>query len=461
MDGVKTTWRSRGPLPRPGVRDLREGKAVAEIRRISHIACLAMAVLWLAPVGVQPAEAYGDKLSVRPLSGWWRGTTSQGHLLTFKVSRGGTRVEPFATTITIECSGGSQAIVRTPFLGSAVVGPRGRFGTRIRPGRRRAQVLGPVYLTATRVGNADDGLDENRVQRNRGLRDPRGSQLESCTPVAGDDSRDAVFLKSAETRSTFERARCGYSSRNWRQSAVSIRRAALVLAIGTAGLLGGFLVVANGGAAPPQTSEILFETNRAGSSDLFSVNNAGRQLPLTKGIANEAEPSASAVGSPIVFASDDDGTWQIYLLSGGGRIRLTGSQAASYRPVWAPDGKRIAFETSRDGNWEIYVMNADGTQETNVSRNGGDDFAPMVTEGRATGLPSRDWIEIRARDCESRHRCTGDASRSEPVVSSGVVADGGRIAFDRRVKGNYDIYVLTLESGAISGSPRAWPKTPR
>jgi hypothetical protein len=38
-------------------------------------------------------------------------------------------------------------------------------------------------------------------------------------------------------------------------------------------------------------------------------------------------------------------------------------------PVWSPDGSKIAFYSDRDGNEEIYVMNADGTDQTNLTKN--------------------------------------------------------------------------------------------
>ena len=42
-------------------------------------------------------------------------------------------------------------------------------------------------------------------------------------------------------------------------------------------------------------------------------------------------------------------------------------------PAWSPDGKKIVFTSNRDGNSEIYVMNADGSGQTNLTRNGADD----------------------------------------------------------------------------------------
>jgi Tol biopolymer transport system component len=45
-------------------------------------------------------------------------------------------------------------------------------------------------------------------------------------------------------------------------------------------------------------------------------------------------------------------------------------------PAWSPDSRRIAFVSDRDGNREIYVMNADGSNQTNISRNPADDESP-------------------------------------------------------------------------------------
>jgi Tol biopolymer transport system component len=45
-------------------------------------------------------------------------------------------------------------------------------------------------------------------------------------------------------------------------------------------------------------------------------------------------------------------------------------------PAWSPDSRRIAFVSNRDGNREIYVMDADGSGQTNISRNPAHDEAP-------------------------------------------------------------------------------------
>jgi len=44
--------------------------------------------------------------------------------------------------------------------------------------------------------------------------------------------------------------------------------------------------------------------------------------------------------------------------------------------MWSPDGTKIVFATNRDGNFEIYTMNPDGTEQTNISNDPGQDGRP-------------------------------------------------------------------------------------
>ena len=54
---------------------------------------------------------------------------------------------------------------------------------------------------------------------------------------------------------------------------------------------------------------------------------------------------------------------------GSDLVQLTTAPGGNNRPRWSSDGTRIGFESGRDGNPEIYVMNADGSNQTNVTRN--------------------------------------------------------------------------------------------
>lgn len=95
--------------------------------------------------------------------------------------------------------------------------------------------------------------------------------------------------------------------------------------------------------------------------------------------------SFPGVNGKIVFFSDRDGNYEIYVMNadGSSQTRLTNNPAADYLPDWSPDGSKIAFTSSRDGNAEIYVMNADGSSQTRLTNNGALDWSP-------------DWQPLRA-----------------------------------------------------------------
>jgi dipeptidyl aminopeptidase/acylaminoacyl peptidase len=64
--------------------------------------------------------------------------------------------------------------------------------------------------------------------------------------------------------------------------------------------------------------------------------------------------------TPDIFVIDDNGN---------NRRRLTTDAATDYYPAWSPDGSKILFSSNRTGDYEIFVMNADGTSQTNLTKN--------------------------------------------------------------------------------------------
>ena len=80
---------------------------------------------------------------------------------------------------------------------------------------------------------------------------------------------------------------------------------------------------------------------------------------------NYSLPSWSPDGRKIVFVSERDGNFEVYVMNadGSGQQSLTRHPGHDSAPSWSSDGRKIAFTTKRDGNFEVYVMNADGSEQ--------------------------------------------------------------------------------------------------
>lgn len=146
-------------------------------------------------------------------------------------------------------------------------------------------------------------------------------------------------------------------------------------------------------------------------------------VEVTSTPENTPVPAATQTGGgsgQIAFASASSGLPQIYLvnLDTTGLTQLTNVEGGACQPSWSPDGAQIVFISPCSARAEfnddiykdasLYVMNADGSGITTL-----------------TGVPVAGF---------------------DPAWSP----DGKRIAFTSLRDGRKDIYLLTLETGAVT-----------
>ena len=136
--------------------------------------------------------------------------------------------------------------------------------------------------------------------------------------------------------------------------------------------------------------------------------------------AVETGPTPLGGGGQIAFSSTRSGIPQIYLINvdGTGLTLITNSENGACQPSWSPDGKQLVFispcrvrgdfydNAYKDSS--LYLINADGTGERALTTIPGADFDPA-------------WSP-----------------------------DGKRIAFASLRDGRKEIYVLTIETGAVT-----------
>ena len=90
-----------------------------------------------------------------------------------------------------------------------------------------------------------------------------------------------------------------------------------------------------------------------------------QQFRVTYGAGSHVDPDLSPDGREIVFTSNDtdNGKNDIFLRDSEGVVHnLTKNSATDEWARWSPNGKQIVFGSDRDGVFEIYVMNVDGTE---------------------------------------------------------------------------------------------------
>lgn len=113
------------------------------------------------------------------------------------------------------------------------------------------------------------------------------------------------------------------------------------------------------------------------SAQTIGMHRAGVQvvrqlwiLDLGSGVARQLLPGNSQdihadwspSGAEIAFASDREGTFDIWAVKvdGTGLRRVTSGEGAKTWPAWSPDGKTILYSVTRDGRQELEMIDKDG-----------------------------------------------------------------------------------------------------
>jgi tRNA A-37 threonylcarbamoyl transferase component Bud32/outer membrane protein assembly factor BamD (BamD/ComL family) len=108
----------------------------------------------------------------------------------------------------------------------------------------------------------------------------------------------------------------------------------------------------------------------------------------------ETNPEAAPDGRRVVFMSQRDGNWEIYVVNidGSGLKRLTRDPANDGLPTWSPDGRHIAFVSDRDGAWAVWIMRPDGSDQHRLFRLGGPLDGHVLN---AAPHEAHGWVEER------------------------------------------------------------------
>ena len=144
----------------------------------------------------------------------------------------------------------------------------------------------------------------------------------------------------------------------------------------------------------PDRSALVFESDLAGSSDLWAVPlrgnaPAGEPTRLTESQGSCAVPAYSPDGRWIAYLRVVEGQRDIWVVPalGGAPVNLTRHPAVDMEPAWSPDGREIAFVSNRDGWHEIWAAPFSNGQRVGEARritddNGNASYPSWSPDGR-------------------------------------------------------------------------------
>jgi WD40 repeat protein len=207
-------------------------------------------------------------------------------------------------------------------------------------------------------------------------------------------------------------------------------------------------------AFPGPNGKIAFSSR--GNIETIYADGVWRERLTTTG--QDFEPAWSADGARIVFSSNRDGNYEIYVMDadGSNQTRLTNDPARDMQPAWSPDGRKIVF-TRVAPYYELYVMNADGSGSTSLTNGQGGSDAVWSPDGRRIAFiygnnvftmnaDGTDRVNVTnyAPDTRASYHDAGDPDWSP---------DGNRIAFDLIYGGSaYFFYSINIINSDGTGN---------
>lgn len=132
-------------------------------------------------------------------------------------------------------------------------------------------------------------------------------------------------------------------------------------------------------------AEILYASNESGNMQLYIMDADGnnvKQITFSENCYNGG-PFFSPDSTKVIFRADRDRRHflQIYMIDkdGSNEVKLTNNDAVNWAPYWHPSGEMIAYTTSIHGHhrYEIYLLDIKTKKEARITNNATFDGLPV------------------------------------------------------------------------------------
>src|SRR5690606_13516314 len=199
----------------------------------------------------------------------------------------------------------------------------------------------------------------------------------------------------------------------------------------------------------PNAEWVVFASDRDGNWELYLAPSNGdssliRRLTFNT-IAIDTDP-VWGPGNYVVFESTRSGNWDLFLMDmTSGRVRqITDNEASDINAYWSPDGSKLVFQSDRSGKWQIYELDLRTLDVKLLSDGQGIDFDPQYSNG-GSQIAFRSY---RDGSDSVLYLMNADGSGVRPISDLDGDAtnhtsspDDGLIAYRSDLDGDLDIYV--------------------
>ncbi|HTA42671.1 MAG TPA: hypothetical protein VK789_09500 [Bryobacteraceae bacterium] len=126
----------------------------------------------------------------------------------------------------------------------------------------------------------------------------------------------------------------------------------------------------------PKNPNLMLFVSGPGHQQIYQMNADGTGVQMaTNGQGEAANPSWNPDGQHFAFSWTSGiakGDFNVFIMDFGSRqyVQLTHNEGRNENPVWGPDGRHLVFASTRSGKSQIYTMLANGTQVTQLTKDG-------------------------------------------------------------------------------------------
>ena len=212
--------------------------------------------------------------------------------------------------------------------------------------------------------------------------------------------------------------------------------------------------------AAPAFADMAFVANLDGNWDLFTADNNGSNLTrLTETPYDERDPAWSPDGQLITYLTSDGQLNVIHVATRETSPVPTGNRnLRKYSPAFSADGKAIVYSQARSGmrdDSDLLIFDFDSARDKRVldqysiqmwpsfSPNGKNLVYTNLHCNEACGRFIQElWLTSPA-DSWAKQLVLTNSFCKQPVYSP----DGKKVAYASDKEGNFDIWILDLDSG--------------